>query len=256
MGRHIFPRADQELRQFTAAILNTVSANPEIYGVSPEELARQAECQQEFEHWLGIVRSPRATCIAYPRKNEARIALKSQTRRLLAIVRAQVDLPQNRLLALGLHAPRPSSPLAPPREIPRLQLIKSVGTAVEFWVRRSGIITLRRPEGAIGAMTWSWAGEYPPPDIRRQWQWAGNYHRRKVRIDFGLTRAQGGPVWIAAAWIDRKAQVGPVSPPLNVSVPGLSHAQRQPIGVAPTATRPAPASHAPAPAPRALPKAA
>src|SRR5688500_18254707 len=112
MGQHIFPRADLELRQFTATLLSTISAQPEVYGVPPQELARQAACQQEFEHWLGVVRSPQGPYIAVHSKNDARAALKDQTRRLLAILRAQVDLPKDRLLALGLRAPRSASPLA------------------------------------------------------------------------------------------------------------------------------------------------
>ena len=224
MGQHIFPRADLELRQFTATLLSTISAQPEVYGVSPQELARQAACQQEFEHWLSVVRSQRLY-MGYPMKNEARTALKDQTRRLIAIVRAQVDLPKERLLALGLRSPRSSSPLAPPQEAPRLQWIKSDRAAVEFWVRRSGVISLSRPEGVIGAMVWTWTGVYPPPDIRRQWQWGGNFHRRRVKVDFGSTAPNGAEVWIAAAWIDRKAQVGPVSRPLHVCVAGLGHSR-------------------------------
>src|SRR5690606_21333209 len=104
---------------------------------------------------------------------------------------------------------------------PRLCHISTDRTAVEFWVRRSDIIKLGRPEGAIGAMVWTWTGMYPPPDIRHQWSWAGNFNRRRVRIDFGLPLATGGQAWIAAAWIDRCARVGPVSRPLNLAVPGL-----------------------------------
>ena len=139
-------------------------------------------------------------------------------------MRAKVDLPPDRLLAIGLRRPHDPVRRGLPQEAPWLQFIQSREAAVELWVRRSDIVALRRPEGVIGAMLWKWFGPYPPPDIQRQWQWAGNFQRRRVWVDFGHAAADGGQVWIAASWLNAKAQVGPISRPLHVRVAGLTHA--------------------------------
>ena len=153
-------------------------------------------------------------------KNDARKALVENARLLSNIIYGQ-GLPDGDLLELGLTVKKQPTPQPAPQQAPDLDFIGVAGSKLRLRVHNNETVSRRRmPEGVTGSWVWSFVGPVPPLDFQ-QWKWEGSFTRRVVTLDFGMEVEPGMKVWVTAAWINRKGQLGPVASPLEARLPGL-----------------------------------
>src|SRR5687768_9271241 len=88
MAREFFPRRDSEALNFTRNFSRKLSADPVVYGTTPERAAEYAVLQQRYESFYMQANSPATRGLAaVARKNAALAQLRSATRQIAHVIR-------------------------------------------------------------------------------------------------------------------------------------------------------------------------
>ena len=142
-------------------------------------------------------------------KDEARLALETDARRLNAKIRgAGLDDPSLILLGLTVHK-KTYRRIGPPTEKPRIHVASVVGRTMTLWIRASSESGLRLPDDVTGAAVYRWEGDEPSPDLS---QWTLAAHATRARIKLNVDARMGTKVHFCAYYLNRKGERGPLGP--------------------------------------------
>lgn len=101
-------------------------------------------------------------------------------------------------------------------ERPPWVAVSAPGRRVSVRLRR-GATERARPERAVGAVVYWWAGDVPPVSVSG-WQLAGNTTQGEMSFVLPLAVEPGARLWVCAAWLDRKLRPGQFSTPRETRV--------------------------------------
>lgn len=211
MARHDFlPEPEDELLDWSAAFVSTISSNPEEFGIDGAMAAQYSALHASFQSWMTMLNEPRNRCTPNVRaKNESKKALVADARRLVRIMQASPVMTNVKRATLQITLPRDGAtethvpPLPPvltirdnqPRRV-RLQLHKM--EPGRGW----------KPEDVIGAMIFSFVGDKPSLDMR-DWSFERHTTRKRVEITFPKSVVPGAKVWFTACWLNTRLEPGP-----------------------------------------------
>ena len=219
MGRDFFPRREADIVTWSRNFAEKISAEPEQYGLTPLLVAQYLDRQEAFFAAFQTVHNPATrTPVAMIGKEETRVALEAEARKLARIIRATptVTVAQRIELGLSAHEPGRRGPAVPrPEAAPSVWVVSVTGRTVKMQLMESANSPNRhRPRGAAGATIFAHVGEQPPPPTSDQWRFMCNTTRTAVEVTFAdPTLAPGTRVWLLARWFNTRAEPGPPSRP-------------------------------------------
>jgi hypothetical protein len=221
MNRSFFDRPDPVLYTASMNFSTKISANPAACGLSPSQADAYAALNALWTAAYEAARDPATrTQSRVAAKNAARKALRKMASDLAWIISGTPAVTDAQKIDLGLSVRRPPSPIPPPADRPGMDLISVTGRTVMLRIHDLASVSRRgKPAGVAAAWVYTFVGENYPADPAH-WTFAGATTRAKYRIVFPDDTPNDQQVWIAALWINRKQEAGPMSAPLTTNLPG------------------------------------
>lgn len=217
MGRSYLPTTDDGLLSFASNFSALLLANHKQYDIS-ESLANQyAAMFEDYRTNLATARAPEtrgdATILA---KDIAKKALIAQTRLIGRTIGNNMKITDTQRQALGLTIRKTQpTPIPPPSVAPGIDLVSVAGRTVTVRMHDSASIGKRkRPAGTVGAWVYTHVGPEYPSDPAA-WTFEGATSRNEMSINFPDSVPAGSQVWIRAAWVGTRQEIGPLSVPIT-----------------------------------------
>jgi hypothetical protein len=214
MARDFIPRRDGDFAAFAAAFASQVSADPEIYGQTPESAGKLASAEASFaQAFRDASAESTRTRSAVARKDTARRVIEDMIRRAAWRARVSPTLSAAQRLALGLGAPGYCSrPSDLPDDPPAITILQAVGNRVKVRVSDPAAPSrVARPRGASHALLLWCEGERPLPPGSPGWKFRQT-GRTTAEVVFPVGLPPGAAVWISARWIGYNHKLGPQAP--------------------------------------------
>jgi hypothetical protein len=160
------------------------------------------------------------TPVSIEARNVALKLMKQNAVFLAKIITANPAVNNDQLLALGLM-PRRSRGTTPAMTVrPGVAMESVIGRTVTIKVFDAANPMKRgKLKGAAAAWVYSFIGaEYPAdPSL---WEFQGSTSTSKFEMTFDSSVPGGTQLWIAAAWVNARQDVGPVSMPITTYLQG------------------------------------
>jgi hypothetical protein len=219
MGRSYsyLPNRDADLLGWASAASETISGDPESFGLSAEIAEGFAAAVQAFASAMVNCEPGVRNAMAVSIKNKKKELLKKSARSWASIVGGTPGVTDAQRHQLGLTVRRAMSPVAGPTSAPVMQIDKVDGRVVRVRLRGESTGLLRgRPIGTRGAAVYSHAGATPPVDLS-EWTLVRSTGKTLLNVTFDASLPPGATVWLMAAWIGTRLQLGPACRPVSVT---------------------------------------
>ncbi|MEX0774167.1 MAG: hypothetical protein WD042_00490 [Phycisphaeraceae bacterium] len=219
------PLKDELLVQFSANFNTRINATPETFALTEAQATAYAALHDPFADSYSAMMAARAegtrSQSQTATKDATKAALVAYARGLYAFVQASTSVRDADRILLGVYVRRARhSRIAAPTASPRMGVMSAVARTVRVGIYDSESSTSRgKPAGAVGAFVYSYVGEKAPLDPTH-WQFQGAATKASYRVVFPDSVASGARVWLCAAWVNRRGEVGPVNTPIYTHVPG------------------------------------
>ena len=208
------PKREIDLLQWSANFRARIELDPDAIGLTTAQVAAYAAVQQAYATAYTLANRPSTrTSPRIREKNTAKRSLQRLTRQLASIVRTAPNVSVAQRLALGLSLQNPGGyrpPLNPPKIAPGLKVVRVWSHTV--YVQLYNQETMRRamPRGCTRAVIHSYIGAVPPMNISN-WRFAANTSTPTHAVRFEAEFEPFTKVWLAARWMNPRAEMGPVS---------------------------------------------
>ncbi len=226
MRQSYFPSTDAGLLAWARNMSDRLSADYGAFGIDEQRSADFANLVEYYADAyqaanLPGIRSSAATTI----KNQAREALKNAARLIVSIVRGQTDVSDAQKIELGITVPAPRRQAIPrPSHGPRLAITAMSGRTAQVRLTNAELQAGRsKPPGIQGALIFVASGEQPPAPGAGEWKFHSGTSRTKSRVSFPANLPPGTKVWICAAWVNARKQLGPPSVPVETHIQFGTH---------------------------------
>jgi hypothetical protein len=214
MRTTFIPSTNHGLVIWSRNLVTRLSTQAGHFGVPPARLATLADRQAEYAEAQAVA-TRESSRSATSDRNDARAALLAEVRGVVAILRAQQDLSDGQKVLLGLTVPNQRRKVIPrPSIAPRIMVRSVVGHRVNLLLIDQQADRLRRPCDVAGAAIYLHVGEKPSDD-RQKWHHVGNATRARHLVKLPSNLPPGTKFWLAAAWYNARAQLGPASTPAS-----------------------------------------
>jgi hypothetical protein len=153
-------------------------------------------------------------------KDSAKLGLLNYARELYSFVAADNTISQADKILLGIHLRVIPGPIPRPGVRPGMDIISVNGRTVALNIHDSASSSRRgKPAGSLAAWVYSYVGENYPADMT-EWNFEGATTKPRFDILFPSTVAGGSQVWVCAAWINAKQELGPMGVPQTTNLQG------------------------------------
>lgn len=150
-------------------------------------------------------------------KDDAKAALLVYARELYGFVQANNTVSDANKDLIGVTVKARPTPTPPPDTPPALDIVSVVGRTVRVRLHdASGEGNRRKPRYVKGAMVVSFVGAVPPVDTSA-WIAEGTTTASELDVEFDSALAPGATVWLSAAWLGNKLDMGPACSPVSVT---------------------------------------
>ncbi len=221
------PTRESELVIWLNNFGSLITADAPGYGLTAEQ-ATAYEAQKDA--FVGVYQTANDPMTRSPGnievKNTQKTALIALTRQLVKQIQGSPVIDNDKRRALGITVPDTEpTPIAPPSEMPVLEVTSVVGWTVNLRMHNGESTRRRKPEDVTGAFVFAYVGETPPNDVDA-WDFKGTSTRTEMVLEFPTTLPAGTKVWVTAAWVNAKLQTGPACTPVETQINygGLSRA--------------------------------
>jgi hypothetical protein len=217
MRQTYFPSTDEQLLFWAKNLSERLSADPGALGIDPPRAAEFAGLVAAYDLAFQNVRIPGFRIEANTRtKNQAREAMKAAARLIVSVVRGQPQVSDALKVQLGITVPAPRRRAIPrPAHAPRLSIIDMTGRAARLVLRNAELDAgISKPRDVQGALIFFAAGDQPAAAGSDGWKFLSGTNRTRCRVKFPTSLAPGTKVWVCAAWVNGRNQVGPASSPV------------------------------------------
>lgn len=221
------PSREGELVTWSDNFSTLINADPTAYGLTLTQASDYAALQTAYANAYATAnQDPTRTRPTIIAKNVAKQTLIESTRQLVDIVQAYPGTTDEMRgeLQITIRDYEPS-PTPIPANAPIFSILKVSGYKISYSMREPNSDSRGKPEGVIGAQLLGYVGETAPANPA-DWQSLGLVTRplSYVILPSALYPA-GSKVWLSAAWVNPKGQVGPLSDPTSCYISsGLSQA--------------------------------
>ena len=164
MSDFISRAGDSELLEKSQQFLAIITAKPDEYGLSPEQVAAFVVLVASFETSLNEHTAAQADALSKTQvKRDDRSALGKAMRQILRIAKANPDTTKAQIASFGM--PKSTSAVASSATIPvgTVDTSKRLQHTIHF-ADESTPDTKRKPKGTIGCEIWAKIGGEPPTD--------------------------------------------------------------------------------------------
>jgi hypothetical protein len=226
MAKSYLPSTDARLLIWAATLSHSILQDHAKYGVTLQQAQELDDRQVEYSAaFFAAVNPYTRTRGKVAAKSDARERLRHAAQFIVSIIRGQPHLTSAQKIAIGLTVRRPRRRHVKAPEVAPELVIRSVsGNTVSLRLnrpaarRRTG-----KPADVTGAIIMCAAGEQMPP--REAWRMMTTTSSARAEVTFPATYPPGTCVWLAAMWINRRQERGPMSRPVSVHVQfgGIMH---------------------------------
>jgi hypothetical protein len=199
---------------------NFAARLPGIPGVPPDRVAGfvalDAALQAAYQKAADPgTRSP----VAIAGKDRALTDMRAAAIGLAGLIYATGSVTDAELINLGLLPRRTYTRVPAPSVRPGVRLgpVHSRTVSVKLYEVESG--RRRRPARTVSAWLYSFVGEQYASDPKA-WKFMGGTTKSSAELTFPNTLPGGTRVWICAAWVNGKQQLGPRSTPVMTYLQG------------------------------------
>ena len=233
----MIPLQDSLLVPYLENFTTRIQASPVTFGLVAGQAAELYTRKQAFVNSYTAMMNARADGTRSEAqtvtKNTRKAAVLSYARELYALISANKSVSNTDKMLVGVHV-RDTKPtrVDPPNVRPGVLVRSVVGRTVYTTIHESASSPKRRkPKGALQAFVYWFAGEDYPSDPTH-WQFAGPATKAEFEFTVPSTVAGGTQIWIAAAWVSRRGDTGPVSIPISTNVQGGGSQQQGELQIA------------------------
>jgi hypothetical protein len=221
MSKSFYTGTEAELYTGSKNFSARISADPAAFGLTWVLVNPYAAANTTWMTLYEETRDPQnRTQIQIAAKNAARDTIRTMSANLAKIVEGTATVTDVQKLELGLNVRKTPAPIPAPTERPSVDLVSVAGRVVTVHIHDSASSTKRgKPAGATAALVYTFVGENYPSDLSA-WRLDGAATKANYEITFGGEIPAGQPVWIRAAWINRKQEAGPLSTPITTNIQG------------------------------------
>jgi hypothetical protein len=218
MGRSFFGRTEAELYSGSIHFSQKISLDPAAYGLNQRHADDYAAANALWAAAYEAAHDPQTrTRGMVAAKNAAAGTIRAMAADLAGIINGTPSVTEAQKLNLGLSVRTTPSRIGPPTRPPRVDVLSVVGRTVALRIHDT---TGRgKPAGAAAAWVYTFVGEEYPADAS-QWRYQGAATRAKYSITFPGFVPGGQPVWIRAAWVNPRQEIGPTSVPITTNLQG------------------------------------
>jgi hypothetical protein len=221
----MMPRKDSELMAWSANFATKIAAAPEDYGLTAAQASEYGTLNTAYAAAYAALTTARAQGTRSESMTAARDATKAAVlnfgRQLYAIVSANGAVSNTARAELGIHLRSGGpSPATAPAAAPVVGIVSVAARRVNVVIHDGvGAARPRKLAGAIHAFVYTFVGPDYPANAA-MWQFHGIATRAAAQIHFPDTIPSGAQVWIRAAWVNRRGQIGPASSPVTTNLQG------------------------------------
>ena len=210
---------EPKLINFTRNLADRLTADPAAFGETAERVAQYVVTRDRFISAYDVANAePTRTRSNIELKDERKKTLVNSTRSIIRQVQSRPETTDAQRRALQITvADRTKSDNPPPSEMPQIEIVMAIRHTVRLRLRNPDG-GRRRPAGCAGAQVFYAVGAMPgkPGD----WMSAGLWTSREYDVMFPLDTPAGSPVWVSAAYYNRKGQYGPMADAVTCNLPG------------------------------------
>ena len=229
------PLKDELLVPYMTNWNTRISTGYAVFGLTEEQAEHFTELFTPYQTIYAAMMSARGAGTRSKSQTIAKDLAKKNllafARQLYAFVQANTAVADNTKVLLGveIRKSRPS-PIPAPTQRPSMSIVSAIARTVTVNVYDPASKTKRgKLPTAVSASVYSYVGTTYPSDPTL-WQYCGAATKPKFEIVFPDSVANGSQVWICAAWVTRRGDVGPVSVPVSTNVQGGGQ-QETPAGL-------------------------
>lgn len=219
------PLKDSLLVPFSTGFERLISLEPQRYGLTVGQAQAYAALSGSYLAAVRELEDLRASGVwsraQTAARDAARAALVAYARMLYAFVQADGRVSDADKATLGIHLRTGrKARVERPDVRPAVGVVSVVGHTVTVRVRQSAESVKRgKPRGAIAAWVYSFAGEdYPSNETG--WRFAGACTNGTHAFAVPGSVAGGTRLWVCAAWVNRRGELGPLSAAISTNVQG------------------------------------
>lgn len=216
------PTKDADLINWGANFTNLITADPTLYGlVAADALTLQTNFDEFDAAYTLAVNPATRTIVTVAAKDEEKAGFLSLARAYAAIIRANSGVTDENKAALGLTIPDPTpTPIPPPSTYPLIAVpLQGAGTLYLTVADQATPTLKKKPFGAVGALLFTKVYTTTPPDFEDV-PLFGIMTKSDNIITAPVAWVAGTKVRMWPQWFNRKGELGPVGPAINVTILG------------------------------------
>lgn len=220
MSGNFYYGRDADIVSGSANFAARILASPVSYGLSEPQATAFGVLNTSLQGaYSAAVEPATRTPVAIEQKNLAIADMRASAINLAKIAYSTATVSDAQLIELGLLPRSTRSPVGPPAERPSVDVSSVAARTVTVHIHSGSSARRGKLPGTTGALVYSFTGvEYPSDPAA--WTFEGLTSRPRFEIVFPNTVAGGTQVWICAAWVNARAQSGPVSIPISTNLQG------------------------------------
>ena len=219
------PTKDELLVAYAGNMNSRLTSGYGTYGVTEEQAQQLTALFTPYQAAYTLMMSSREAGTRSKSQTgvtaAAKKALLAHARMIYASVQANTTVADNLKTLLGVEIRKENRrPVPAPTQRPMVEIVSALTRTVTINVYDPASKTKRgKLPTAVSANVYSYAGATYPADPTL-WQYCGPATKANFQIAFPDTMPGGQTVWICAAWVTRRGDVGPVSVPISTNVQG------------------------------------
>lgn len=217
------PKREADLVTFTGTFKATITADPSVFSLTPEQAANYGTLSDAFVAAYAVANDPATRSpMNVARKTSAKFALIQNLRLLAGIIQRAPGTTNPMRVELGLAERVVPGPVPPPAFAPKVVFMNTVGRTTTIRLIDINNPTRRgRPARTHGAAIFSYVGATAPVELT-DWKFEANTGRMMFDITFPSTVPAGATVWVTAFYFSGSKARGPICDPVCTNLPGGS----------------------------------
>ena len=222
MGSNFYSGTDAELATGSTNVVSIITPSPVLYGITSATVVSYTALTTNFNTLYQQVIAPATrTPTLVGSKNNAKTLLKKASANLARIFVATSTVTNEMLQALRMNERVIPTPRPVPDTSPVVEVTSVVGRLVNVRVHDPESERRGLPFGAKSANIFSFVGPDAPTDPR-QYHFEGPTTRANAQIIFPNSVPNGSTIWLSAAWVSARGQIGMASQPIPFTLQGGS----------------------------------
>lgn len=221
MDRNFYYRKTADAVLGSAGFASKISAAPTTYGLTAAQATAFGVVNTALQSAAAAASDTATrTSLTIEARDIALSNMRASATLLAKIVYATPTVTDVELMALGLLPRSSRTPIPPPMEAPRVELISVVNRVAKFRVHSASAVTKRgKPRGCVGANICTFVGPVAPANAEG-YQFQGMTSRSIGIVQFPDSVPSGATIRMSACWVTARGAKSFYSDPIVFSLQG------------------------------------